>query len=140
MPRFKSIIFYQNSPKIVIFEKKAKISRASSSVHRTLCLRRLGALHPEPQIVSRGLGIRTQSLKHSPPLRISEYTPGNFVLFIITCVFCSFCFKQFFLDRSVANLTILTVDVCLMFNCFLFEKFYLHYAPCDFDSILCHCT
>ena len=34
----------------------------------------------------------------------------------------------------------LTIDVCLMLNCFLFEKFYLHYALCDFDSILRHCT
>ena len=32
------------------------------------------------------------------------------------------------------------IDVCLMLNCFLFEKFYLHYALCDFDSILLHCT
>ena len=32
------------------------------------------------------------------------------------------------------------VDVCLMLNCFLFEKFYLHYALCDLDSILLHCT
>ena len=31
-----------------------------------------------------------------------------------------------------------TTDVCLIFNCFLFEKFYLHYALCDFDSILLH--
>ena len=29
-----------------------------------------------------------------------------------------------------------TTDVCLILNCFLFEKFYLHYALCDFDSIL----
>ena len=50
------------------------------------------------------------------------------------------CFEQFFLDRSVANLMVLTIGVCLMLNCFLFEKFYLHYALCDFDSILCHCT
>ena len=34
----------------------------------------------------------------------------------------------------------LTIDVCLMLNCFLFEKFYLHYALCDFDFILLHCT
>ena len=27
-----------------------------------------------------------------------------------------------------------------MLNCFLIEKFYLHYALCDFDSILLHCT
>ena len=25
-----------------------------------------------------------------------------------------------------------------MLNCFLFEKFYLHYVLCDFDSILLH--
>ena len=53
---------------------------------------------------------------------------------------CSFCFEQFFLDRSVANLKMLTTDRCLMLNCFLFEKFNLHYALCDFDSILFHCT
>ena len=33
---------------------------------------------------------------------------------------------------------IFTTDVCLMLNCFLFEKFYLHYALYDFDSILLH--
>ena len=27
-----------------------------------------------------------------------------------------------------------------MLNCVLVEKFYLHYALCDFDSILLHCT
>ena len=31
-----------------------------------------------------------------------------------------------------------TTNVCLMLNCFLFEKFYLHYALCDLDSILLH--
>ena len=34
----------------------------------------------------------------------------------------------------------LTIDVCLNLNCFLFEKFYLHYELCDFNSILLHCT
>ena len=52
--------------------------------------------------------------------------------------FRSFCLKQSFLHHSVANLMMLTVDECLMPNCFLFEKFYLHYALCDFDSILLH--
>ena len=33
----------------------------------------------------------------------------------------------------------LPIDVHLMLNCFLFKKFYLHYALCDFDSILWHC-
>ena len=34
----------------------------------------------------------------------------------------------------------LTIDVCLMPNCFLVKKFSLHYALCDFDSIMLHCT
>ena len=32
----------------------------------------------------------------------------------------------------------LTIDVCLMLNCFLLQKFYLHYSMRDFDSILLH--
>ena len=32
----------------------------------------------------------------------------------------------------------LTIDVCLMLDCFLFKKFYLHYALRVFDSILLH--
>ena len=54
--------------------------------------------------------------------------------------FLSIRFKQFFLDRSGSNLIMLIIDVCLMLNCLLFEKFYSHYALCDFDSILLHCT
>ena len=34
----------------------------------------------------------------------------------------------------------LTIDVCLMLNCFLFKQSYLYYALCVFDSILFHCT
>ena len=49
--------------------------------------------------------------------------------------FCSF-FEQFFLNRSVANFMMLIIDICVMLNCFVFEKFYLHYALCGFDSIL----
>ena len=30
--------------------------------------------------------------------------------------------------------------MCLRLNCFLFEKFCLHYALSDFDSILLHYT
>ena len=52
--------------------------------------------------------------------------------------FCSCCFEQFFLYRSVANLKMLTIDICLMLNCLLFEKFELHYALRHFDSILLH--
>ena len=72
----------------------------------------LGAPPPEP---------RTQ-----PPLRISACASSSFVLFMFICVFVAF--EQFFLDRSMVNLMMLSTDVCLMLDCFLFEKFYLHYA------------
>ena len=51
-------------------------------------------------------------------------------------LFCCFFFKQFFLDRLVANLMMLPIDICLMLNWFLFEKFYLDYTLCDSDSML----
>ena len=116
MPRFKSIIFYQYSPKTKLFLKKnAKFSSGGSS-------------DPRPP-------------KQPPQLRISGYAPANLCTVNNHMGFCSFCFEQFFLHRSVSNLMMFTViDVCLMLNCFLFEKFYLHYALCDFDSILLHCT
>ena len=82
----------------------------------------LGAPPPDPQT--------------SPPLRISAYAPAT-LCSVYNCMgLGSFCFEQFFLDRPAANLMMLTVDVHLMLNRFLVEKFYLHYALCDFDSIL----
>ena len=60
MPRFISIIFYQNSPKIKLFLKKnAKLSSAGG-----------GAPPPDPP-------------KTTPQLRISGYAPVNFALFVI---------------------------------------------------------
>ena len=53
--------------------------------------------------------------KQPPQLRISGYVPTTlFPLFIIIWVFVGFCFEQCFLDRSVANLMMLTIDVCLI--------------------------
>ena len=78
--------------------------------------------------------------KQPPQLRISGYALallGNVYNYM---GFRSFCFEQFCLDRSVANPMMLTINVRLMHDCFLVEKFYLHYALCDFDSILLHCT
>ena len=113
MPRFKSIIFYQYSPKIKLFLKKdTKFSSAGNSA-------------PRPP-------------KQPPQLRISGYVPAALCTVYNHMGFCSFCFEKFFLDRSVANFMMLTLDVSLMLNCFLFQKLYLHYALCDFDSILLH--
>ena len=127
MPRFKSIIFNQNSPKIceknnLFVKKNAKFSSAGSYALRPLCLRRLGASPPDHHT-------------HPP---IANFWPRTCQLCTI-CNYtrsCSFCFQQFFLDRSVANLMMLNADVCLMLDGFLVEKFYLHYALCDIAFIL----
>ena len=102
----------------------------------------LGALPPVPR-VSGGWGLCPQTPTNSTlNCKFLPTRPPHFALFIINHMgFRSFCFEQFFLHCSVANLMMLTtIDVCLMLNCFFFEKFYSHYALCDFDSILLHCT
>ena len=124
MPRFKSIIFYQYSPKIKLFLKKnAKFST------------------PDPR-ASGGWGLSPQTPNSLWQLgdncKFLAMCCPHFALCINRMGFCSFCFEQFFLHHLVANLMIFSTDVCLMLNCFLFEKFYLHYALCDFVSILLH--
>ena len=76
MPRFKSIIFYQNSRKIKSFLKKIQNFSAGG-------LRRLGALPPDPQ-------------NSPPPLGISGYASDNFALFIFIGVFVGFASRNFF--------------------------------------------
>ena len=65
------------------------------------------------------------------------YAPATLCTVYNHMGFHSFGFEQFFLRRSVANLMMLTR---CMLNCFLFERFYLHYSMYDFDSIFLHCT
>ena len=127
MPRFKSIIFYQYSPKIKLFLKKnAKFSSTEAP--------------PPNSRASGGWGLCPQTPQHTAPSIPNFWQRAYHALPPVYNHkgFRSFCFEQFFLHHSVANLMMLTVDVCLMPNCFLFEKFYLHYALCDFDSILLH--
>ena len=78
MPRFKSIIFYQNSPKIKLFLKKIQNFQA------------LRAPPPDPP--------------NSPP--IANFWLCDWQLFTVYnyMLFRGFCFEQFFLDRSVATL------------------------------------
>ena len=130
MPCFKSIIFYQYSPKTKLFlKKKCKIFKRWGRSPQTPVAPAAGGSAPRPQT-------------HSPlTSRFSGYAPATLCTVYNHMGFRSFCFEQFFLHRSVANLMMLNIiDVCLMLNCFLVEKFYLHYALCDFDSILLHCT
>ena len=61
-PRFKNIIFNQNSPKMKLFlQKNAKFSSAGGNAPRPPRLRRLCPQTP----------------KTAPPLRISGYAPGS---------------------------------------------------------------
>ena len=114
MARFKSIIFYQYNPKITLFlKKKCKI------------FKRLG-LRPQTPVPPAAGGLAPRPPKQHPQLRISGYVPPTLCTVYNRMEFRGFCFEQFFLDHSVANLIMLTTDVCLMLNCFLFEKFYLH--------------
>ena len=96
MPRLKSILFYQNSPKIKLFLKKMQNFQA------------LEAKPPDPRAFG-GWGFALTlpdfnrcSPNTAPSLRISGYAPGNFLLFIRIFFFVAF-FKQFFLNRSVAT-------------------------------------
>ena len=141
MPRFKSIIFYHYSPKIK-FKKMQNFQAPRAPPcwgHRqTPVPPAAGGFAPRPPIAFGSLGFCPQA--QPPQLRNFGYAPATLSTVYNYMGFRSFCFEQFFLHRSVANLMMLTIDVCLMLNCFLFEKFYLHYALCDFDSILLHCT
>ena len=110
MPCFRSIIFYQNSPKTKLFlKKKCKIFKRWGLCPQTPnSLRRLGAPPPDPRNSPLNCEFLASRLPH-------------FALFIIMWVFRSFCFEQIFLHCSVANLLMLTIiNVCLMLNCFLF--------------------
>ena len=129
MPCFKSIIFYQYSPKTKLFFKKnAKFSSAGGSA-------------PRPPIASGGWGLCPRPPKQTLNCEFLATHLSHFALFIIIWVFVAFVLNNFFLHRSVAKLVMLTIiDVCLMLNCIWFEKIYLHYALWDFDSILLHCT
>ena len=94
-----------------------------------------GGFASRPPIAFSGWGLRPQTPKAAPQSQISGYAPATLCT-VYNCVGVrSFCFEQFFLARSVVNLMMLTIDVCLMPNCFLYEKSYLHYARCAFDSI-----
>ena len=74
MPRFESINFYQNIPKIKLFLQKNENFLVCWGLRsQTPCLQELGASPPDPQNI--------------PPLRISDYAPDVFVccFYVILC-------------------------------------------------------
>ena len=89
-PRFKSIIFNQNSPKMKLFLQKMQNFRALGApppdprassgwglCSQTPSLRRLGALPPDPHWPPAAGGSATRPPKQPPPLRISGYAPAR---------------------------------------------------------------
>ena len=105
MPRFKSIIFDQYSPKIKLFlKKKCKIFKRWGLCPQTPVPPAAGVSAPRPP-------------QQPPQLRISSYVPAAFCTVYNHMGFCSFCFEQFFLHRSVANLMMLTIDIYLIVSC-----------------------
>ena len=116
MPRFKSIIFHQYSPKIKLFKKKCKIFKRWGLRPQTPRASGGWGLCPKtPNSLQRLGDPPSDPPKQPPQLRISGYVPATLCpLFIIIWVFVGFCFEQCFLDRSVANLMMLTIDVCLI--------------------------
>ena len=86
-PRFKSIIFNQNSPKMKLFlQKNAKFSSAGSSAPRPPCLRRLGAFPPNSQIPAAG-GFAPRPPKQPPHCEFLatrlDHTKGMFYSFVV---------------------------------------------------------
>ena len=73
----------------LFLQKNAKFSSAGGKAPRPPCLRRLGALPPNPQppaaggiaprppLASGGWGLRPQTPQTAPPLRISGYAPDR---------------------------------------------------------------
>ena len=69
MPRFKSIIFYQYSPKIRLFlKKKCKIFKRWGLRPRTPMPTVAGGFAPRPPIVSGSWGLRPQTPKTAPAI------------------------------------------------------------------------
>ena len=84
MPCFKSIIFYQYSPKTKLFlKKKCKIFKR--------------------------LGLRPQTPKTAPSIANFWLRASALSTVYNHMRFRSFCFEQFFLHRSIANLVMLTI-------------------------------
>ena len=77
MPRFKKLFFNQNSPKMkLVLQKNAKFSSAGGSAPRPPVPQAAGGFAPKPA-TSGGWGLRPQTPKTAPPLRISGYAPEH---------------------------------------------------------------
>ena len=133
----------------LFLQENAKFSSAGGSAPRPPCLRRLGALPPNPQplagggfaprppLASGGWGLRPQTPKTAPPLRISGYAPGyqgcrnpgggggcggivtNDKVFLTrSCDMCQFAklflFKAYFLNLNICQDLLIRTVLCFL--------------------------
>ena len=120
-PRFKSITFHQTSPKIKLFLYKNTIFSSAWAPPPNLHASGGRGFCPQtPSLQRLGLCPRPPKLLFIANFWIHTW---QFCYVYNYLRFCSFRFEQFFLDRSVANLMMLTIDECLMLNCFLLQRF-----------------
>ena len=138
MPRFKSIIFYQYSPKIKLFlKKKCKIFKRWELRPQTPVPPAAGALPPDPQKPLAAGGSAPRPPKQPPQLQISGYVLSTLCTVYNRMGVRSFCFEQFFLLHSVANLMMLTTNVCLIVFCL---KSFICIAHCVTLTPSCYIT
>ena len=84
-PRFKSINFYQNIPKIMLFlEKNAKYLVCWGLSPQTLCLQQLVALLPHPQPPAAE-GFAPRPPKHPPIANLCLRTWWFYCCYVILC-------------------------------------------------------
>ena len=74
---------------------------------QTPCLRRLGALPQDPQLPPEAGGSASRP-PHTAPIANFWLRTRQLSTVYNYMHFCSFCFEQFFLDRSVANFMMLS--------------------------------
>ena len=103
MPGFKNIIFYQYNSNIKLFLEKKQTFQALGAPSPEPVPPAAGGFAPRPPITSGGWGLCLQTPKTPPfQLRISGYAPATLCNVYNYMRFRSFCFKHFFLDRSLS--------------------------------------
>ena len=96
MPCFKSIIFYQNCPKIKLFLKK-KMQNFQALGAPPQDPRAFGGFAPRPPIASGGWGLRSQTPKHSHlNYEFLATCLPRFALLIVIRVFVAFVLNNYF--------------------------------------------
>ena len=105
----KALFFYQNSPKIKLFlQKNAKFLSARGKPSDPRASGGWGLCPQTPSL--RQLGIRPQTPKTAPPLKISGYAP-NYEMITLNFWCLQFCFQKK-LHHTVQNCKVSCTGIC----------------------------